>query len=76
MWVDCPGGSAERCTGTARLRAKGRTLGTWRFSVAGGTRTTHVMKVKLPRGKRRQVARLRITGSPTRPVTRKIVFLR
>jgi hypothetical protein len=33
------------------------------------------MKVRLGRGKR-QVARLRITGSPTRPITRRIVFLR
>jgi hypothetical protein len=76
MWVTCPGGSADRCTGTARLRSRGRTLGRWRFSVAGGTGRTHVMKVKLRRGTRRQVARLRITGSPMRPITRRIVFLR
>jgi hypothetical protein len=76
MWVTCPGASAERCTGTARLRLKGRTLGRWRFDIAGGTGETHVMKVKLRRGKRRQVARLRLTGSPTRPFTRRIVFLR
>ena len=76
MWVTCPGGSADRCTGTARLTSKGRRLGRWRFSVPGGTGTTHVMKVKLRRGPRRQVARLRITGSPMRPITRRIVFLR
>jgi hypothetical protein len=76
MWVTCPGGSADRCTGTAKLTAEGRRLGRWRFSVAGGTGATHVLKVKLRRAKRRQVARLRITGSPTRPITRRIVFLR
>lgn len=76
MWVTCPGGPADRCTGTAKLTAKRRTLGRWRFSVAGGTSRTHVMHVKLRRGNRRQVARLRITGSPTHPITRRIVFLR
>jgi hypothetical protein len=76
MWASCPGGSAERCTGTARLRLKGRTLGRWRFSVAGGTRKTHVMKVRLPRSKRSLIARLRLTGSPTRPKSQRIVFLR
>ena len=76
MWVTCPGGSAERCTGTARLKRKGRVLGTWRFRVAGGTGATHVMKVRLGRHKRRVVARMRITGTPTRPITRRIVFLR
>jgi hypothetical protein len=76
MWVTCPGGSAERCTGTARLTARGRTLGRWRFSVPGGTGATHAIKVKLRRGKRRQVARLRVTGTPTRPFARRIVFLR
>ena len=75
MWVTCPGGSAERCTGRARLTLKRRTLGTWRFSVAGGTSSTHVMKVRVARGKR-HVARLRITGTPTRRITRRIVFLR
>jgi hypothetical protein len=76
MWVTCPGASAERCTGTARLRAKGRRLGRWRFSVPGGTAATHAMKVKLPRGKRRVVGRLRVTGTPASPSTRRIVFLR
>ena len=76
MWVTCPGGSAERCTGTARLTRGRRVLGTWRFSVAGGAGATHLMKVRLGRGKRRVVARLRITGTPTRPITRRIVFLR
>ena len=75
MWVTCPGGSAERCTGRARLTLKRRTLGTWRFSVAGGTSSTHVMKVRVARGKR-HFARLRITGTPTHRITRRIVFLR
>jgi hypothetical protein len=75
MWVTCPGGTADRCTGTATLRLKsGRRLGRWRFDVAGGSGKTHVMKVKLR--KRRQLARLRVTGSPMRPITRRIVFLR
>ena len=89
MWVTCPGGSAERCTGTARLTAKARrgggrvVLGTWRFDVAGGTGATHVLKVRLARakptkrrGRTRHVARMRITGTPAHLNTRRIVFLR
>ena len=89
MWVSCPGASAdERCTGSARLTARARrgggrvTLGSWRFSVAGGSSTTHVMKVRLRRaaptrrrGKTRHVARLRITGTRSSRIDRRIVFL-
>ena len=89
IWVTCPGASADRCTGSARLTARARrgggrvALGTWRFSVAGGSSATRVLKVRLRRaaatkrrGRTRHVARLRITGSPTPPITRRIVFLR
>jgi hypothetical protein len=89
MWVTCPGASADRCTGSARLTARARhgggrvALGSWRFSVAGGSSATRVLKVRLRRaaatkrrGRTRHVARLRITGSPTPRITRRIVFLR
>jgi hypothetical protein len=89
IWVTCPGGDADRCTGRARLTARARrgggrvALGTWRFSVAGGSRATRVLNVRLRRaaatkrrGRTRHVARLRITGSPTPRITRRIVFLR
>jgi hypothetical protein len=89
MWVTCPGARADRCTGSARLTARARrgggrvALGSWRFGVAGGSSATHVLKVRLRRaaatkrrGRTRHVARLRITGSPTPRITRRIVFLR
>ena len=90
MWVSCPGASGDvPCTGTARLTAKARRgggrvkLGRWRFSAAGGSRATHVLKVRLRRaaptrrrGRTRHVARLRVTGSGPTRITRRIVFLR
>ena len=89
IWVTCPGASADRCTGSARLTARARrgggrvALGSWRFSVAGGSSATHVLKVRLRRaaptkrrGRTRHIARLRITGTPTPRITRRIVFLR
>jgi hypothetical protein len=89
IWVTCPGASADRCTGSARLTARARrgggrvALGSWRFSVAGGSGATRVLRVRLRRaaatkrrGRTRHVARLRITGSPTPQIARRIVFLR
>jgi hypothetical protein len=90
MWVSCPGASGdEPCTGTARLTAKARrgggrvTLGTWRFSAAGGSRATRVLKVRLRRaaptrrrGRTRHVARLRVSGSGGTRITRRMVLLR
>jgi hypothetical protein len=77
--VTCPGASADRCTGTARLtarrkRGRGRvTLGTWRFSVAGGETVAGAITV---RRRSKSVARLRVTGTPYGTGDRRILLVR
>ena len=74
MWVSCPGASGDApCTGTARLTAKGRRLGTLALPRAGGgSRATRVLRVRRPPRR----ARLRITATDGTRITRRIVFLR
>jgi hypothetical protein len=78
MRVTCPGGSADRCTGTAQLTAKGPSgrgrivLGTWRFDAAGGEIVDGTLAVP---GRTTTVARLRIMGVPYGTFDRRIVLV-
>ena len=74
MWVSCPGASADRCAGTARLTARAAAGGSWRFRARGGSRR-HARGCALRRRAPARAPADHRTTDGTR-ITRRIVFLR